>query len=253
MRLEASAPEDAEFYVVIRGSTLTHVTTAKRGPDGLTLRFTAPGTLTPDSICILALPLILPLFSILIFLGGGGASPAGHVLGEVAAVTSYCYAEERVQACRGEASLEYRGDVAQEVAECSSAAREQLCPGSSQEALKRFSTWKAGGEHAAGEVDVQPGSSAEAEKITDAVATLDFPQQWKNTDGLPREEGNETGSESVAHELRLCKVSFAKGRFCSRLSLLLMLSEKLILLNSQDHTFNSRIVPFKTKLVFEKM
>lgn len=67
VRLEASAPEDAEFYVVIRGSTLTHVTTAKRGPDGLTLRFTAPGTLTPDSLRILSFPLVLPLFSISIF------------------------------------------------------------------------------------------------------------------------------------------------------------------------------------------
>lgn len=147
-----------------------------------------------------------------------GPPPAGHVLGEVAAVTSYCYTEERVRACGGEASLEYRGDVAQEVAECSSAAREQLCPRSSREAIERFSTWKAGGEqHGAGGVDVQPGSSAEAglralgEKITDAVANLDYPEQWKNTDGLPREEGNETGSESVAHELRLCKDSFAKG------------------------------------------
>lgn len=54
VRLEASVPEDAEFYVAVRGSTLTHVTTAKRGVDGLTLRFTAPGTLTPGSIPILS-------------------------------------------------------------------------------------------------------------------------------------------------------------------------------------------------------
>lgn len=69
--LEASAPEDAEFYVVIRGSTLTHITTAKRGVDGLTLRFTAPGTLTPGSICILSFPLSVALFAILSF-------PASH-------------------------------------------------------------------------------------------------------------------------------------------------------------------------------
>lgn len=67
MRLEASVPEDAEFYVVIRGSALTHVTTAERGLDGLTLRFTAPGMLTPDSIRILSFPLIVPLLSISIF------------------------------------------------------------------------------------------------------------------------------------------------------------------------------------------
>lgn len=102
-----------------------------------------------------------------------------------------------MQPCRGEASLEFCRDVAQEVAECSRAGREQLCPQSSQEALKRFTTSTAGGEHGAGGVDVQPGSSAEAglrvldEKITYAVANLDYPQQWKDTDSRPREEGNE--------------------------------------------------------------
>lgn len=43
VRLQASAPEDAEFYVVIQGSTHAHVTTAKRGDDGLTLCFVVPG------------------------------------------------------------------------------------------------------------------------------------------------------------------------------------------------------------------
>lgn len=62
------------------------------------------------------------------------------------------------------------------------------------------------------EVDERPGSRAEAglrhleEKITYAVANLDYPRQWKNTDSRPTEEGNETGSE-----LRSCKVSFARG------------------------------------------
>lgn len=103
-----------------------------------------------------------------------------------------------------------------------SAAREQLGPQSYREALKRFSTLTAGealgtGRFGCSEVDAQPDSSAEAElrhldeKITYAVANLDYPRQWKNTDSRPREEGNETGSESVAHELRSCKVSFARG------------------------------------------
>ncbi len=43
VRLQASAPEDAEFYVAVQGSKLTHVTAAKRGDDGLTLYFTVPG------------------------------------------------------------------------------------------------------------------------------------------------------------------------------------------------------------------
>lgn len=41
--LQASTPEDAEFYVVVQGSRLSHVTTAKRRDDGLTLCFTVPG------------------------------------------------------------------------------------------------------------------------------------------------------------------------------------------------------------------
>lgn len=43
--VHADAPEDAEFYVVVQGSRLTHITTAKREDDGLTLCFTVPGML----------------------------------------------------------------------------------------------------------------------------------------------------------------------------------------------------------------
>ncbi|TMS08072.1 Rho guanine nucleotide exchange factor 28 [Larimichthys crocea] len=94
VRLQANAPEDAEFYVVVQGSRLTHVTAAKRGDDGLTLCFTVPG----------------------------------HAIVEVVSVTSYFYAEDQVKPCEGEASLEYLRDVAQEVAEYLSANRDQLSP-----------------------------------------------------------------------------------------------------------------------------
>lgn len=46
VRLQGNAPEDAEFYVVVQGSTLTHVTAAKRGDDALSLCFIVPGMLT---------------------------------------------------------------------------------------------------------------------------------------------------------------------------------------------------------------
>ncbi|KAF1377765.1 hypothetical protein PFLUV_G00204140 [Perca fluviatilis] len=105
VRLQANAPEDAEFYVVLQGSSLTHVTAAKRGDDGLTLCFTVPG----------------------------------HSLVEVVSVTSYFYAEDQVKPCEGEASLEYLRDVAQEAAEYLSANRDQLGPQSYLEVLKRFS------------------------------------------------------------------------------------------------------------------
>eukprot|EP00066_Takifugu_rubripes_P013711 XP_011602977.1 PREDICTED: rho guanine nucleotide exchange factor 28-like isoform X2 [Takifugu rubripes] len=179
--LETVAPEAAEFYVVVRGSTLTHITTAKRDTDGLSLRFTVPG----------------------------------HALSEVAAVTSYYYSQEQVQLCQGETSLEYRRDVAQEVAECLSAAREQLGPRSYWEALKRFSTSTAGealgtGRFGCSEVDAQLGSSAEAElrhldeKITYAVANLDYPRQWKNTDSRPREEAADLQAKESLLHLAVC-------------------------------------------------
>lgn len=41
--LQAGVPEDAEFYVAVQGSELTHVAAAKRGADGLSLCFTVPG------------------------------------------------------------------------------------------------------------------------------------------------------------------------------------------------------------------
>lgn len=36
-------PDEAEFYVVVQGSRLTHVTAAKKGGDGQTLSFVVPG------------------------------------------------------------------------------------------------------------------------------------------------------------------------------------------------------------------
>lgn len=43
VKLQAIAPEDTEFYVVLQGSRLTHTTAAKRGDDGMNLCFTVPG------------------------------------------------------------------------------------------------------------------------------------------------------------------------------------------------------------------
>lgn len=63
VRLQANAPEDAEFYVVVQGSRLTHITTAKRGDDGLTLCFTVPGMSTSNntliSLCHCPVPILI--------------------------------------------------------------------------------------------------------------------------------------------------------------------------------------------------
>lgn len=143
-------------------------------------------------------------------------SPTGHDLVEIASVTSYFHAEDQVKLYVGEASLEYLRDVAQEAAEYLSANRDQLGPQSYLEVLKRFSTLAQAADEellAVGidckEEDVQLRESLgdEAgclrqldEKITQAIANMDYPQQWKNTDSQPR-EGNDIGSRSVSDEL----------------------------------------------------
>ncbi|XP_059214037.1 rho guanine nucleotide exchange factor 28 [Centropristis striata] len=180
MRLQAGVPEDAEFYVVVQGSKLTHVTAAKRGDDGLTLCFTVPG----------------------------------HDLVEVVSVAAYCYAEDQVRPCKGEASLEYLRDVAQEAAEYLSANRDQLAPQSYLQVLKRFSTWAQAADEelpAAAldctEKDLQlrqslgdgAGLRQLDEKITQAMANMDYPQQWKNTDGQPREAAELQPKETLLH------------------------------------------------------
>ncbi|XP_019124676.1 rho guanine nucleotide exchange factor 28 isoform X2 [Larimichthys crocea] len=173
VRLQANAPEDAEFYVVVQGSRLTHVTAAKRGDDGLTLCFTVPG----------------------------------HAIVEAVSVTSYFYTEDQVKPCEGEASLEYLRDVAQEVAEYLSANRDQLSPQSYLEVLERFSTWAEAADEDCNEEDVRlrQSSGDEAglrqldEKIAQAMANMDYPQQWKNTEGQPREASDLQPKETLLH------------------------------------------------------
>lgn len=139
-------------------------------------------------------------------------SPVGHDLAEVVSVTPYFYAEDQVQPCEGATSFQYLKDVAQEAAEYLSAHRDQLSPQSCQEVLKRFPIVTQGGDEglSAGQSNhdeqdmCQAQSSAEAglrqldEKITQAMANMDYPQQWRNTDSQTR-EGNKTGNESVSH------------------------------------------------------
>ncbi len=42
------------------------------------------------------------------------------------------------------------------------------------------------------------------ERILQAMANMDFPQQWTNIDSQPK-EGNETGNESAPHKMWSCK------------------------------------------------
>ncbi|KAF7659596.1 hypothetical protein LDENG_00295630 [Lucifuga dentata] len=163
----AIAVEDAEFYVVLQGSRLTHVTVAKRRENGATLCFTVPG----------------------------------HDLAEAVSITSFFHAEDQVKPCGGESSLEYISDVAQDVAEYLNANRDQLGPKSYLEVLKRFSTrvraadddgdeddelatvWADGDEEEEQLRLSEAGLRWWDEKITQAFANVDLPQQWdQNTE-----------------------------------------------------------------------
>ncbi|XP_034048284.1 rho guanine nucleotide exchange factor 28 isoform X2 [Thalassophryne amazonica] len=172
-------PEDAEFYVVVQGSRLTHVTTANRGSDGRTLCFTVPG----------------------------------HDRAEVVAVTSYFHTEDQIVSCGIEESLEYIRDVAQEAAEYLSVNSDQFGPKSYLEVLKRFSTCiqetddELSGGHFDGDEDEQLRLKARDktglrhldEKITQAVANMDYPQQWKTTDNQSREAADHQPKETLLH------------------------------------------------------
>ncbi|KAM4634066.1 rho guanine nucleotide exchange factor 28 [Polymixia lowei] len=178
--------EDTEFYVVVEGSRLTHVTVAKRRSDGLSLCFTVPG----------------------------------HDLPEVVSVTSYLHAEDRVKPCGVGASLEYVSDVAQEVADYLSVNRYQLSPQSYLEVLKRLSTWVGGwdkssdhdtklcpGHSVCDDEDIMIRSSPDDEaglreldeKITHAMANMDYPEQWENRKTQPNEVAELHPRETLLH------------------------------------------------------
>ncbi|XP_023121248.2 rho guanine nucleotide exchange factor 28 isoform X2 [Amphiprion ocellaris] len=191
-RLQTRAPENAEFYVVVQGSRLTHVTTAKRVDDGLTLCFTVPG----------------------------------HDLVEIVSVTCCVYIQDQVEPREGEASLEYLSDVAQEAAEYLNANRAQLDPQSYLEVLKRFPVLMqtANEELCAGQLghneqEVQLGRSSGNdvdlrlmdETITQALANMDYPHQWKTPDSQPREAPELHPKETLLHlAVRLGLVHLAR-------------------------------------------
>ncbi|XP_076019628.1 rho guanine nucleotide exchange factor 28 isoform X3 [Genypterus blacodes] len=155
----AGAPGDAEYYVVLQGSQLTHVTLAKRPDDGAALSFMVPG----------------------------------HDRAEVVLVTSYYHTgAQEVKPCGGQSSLEYVRDVAQDVAEYLDANRDRLGPQSHLEVLKRFSTWTVASEDREDVGDLEDaeeetGLSRLDEKITQAFANVDLPQKWIPADTQPTE------------------------------------------------------------------
>ncbi|XP_038821627.1 rho guanine nucleotide exchange factor 28-like [Salvelinus namaycush] len=173
-------PEQTEFYVVLEGSRLAHVTVGKRTEDGKSLCFTVPG----------------------------------HDLQETVSVTVYCHTEGRAKPCGGGASLDYVCDLPQEVAEYLLANSDCLSPQSHLEVLRRVSAApgegntegdrSAGsGEHDLGKTDQEDGYGGGRprpdpevecrlremdEKITQAVANLDYPLEWSGKASQPREE-----------------------------------------------------------------
>uniref|UniRef100_A0A8C7JLI7 Rho guanine nucleotide exchange factor 28 n=1 Tax=Oncorhynchus kisutch TaxID=8019 RepID=A0A8C7JLI7_ONCKI len=178
--LQVLEPEQTEFYVVLEGSRLVHVTVGKRTEDGKSLCFTVPG----------------------------------HDLQETVSVTAYCHTEGRAKPCGGGASLDYVSDLPQEVAEYLLANSGCLSPQSHLEVLRRVSAApgegnkegdrSAGsGENYLGKTDQEDGYGGGRprpdpevecrlremdERITQAMANLDYPLEWSGKASQPREE-----------------------------------------------------------------
>ncbi|XP_046900393.1 rho guanine nucleotide exchange factor 28 isoform X2 [Hypomesus transpacificus] len=168
------AEEQAEFYVVLEGSRLTHVTVAKRTEDGASLSFTVPG----------------------------------HDLPEAVSVSSYCHTRGLAKPCEGRASLKYIQDTVQEVVEYLVTNGDHLDHQSYLEVLRIISqeggakngTGGPGGEPCPGQGyqedrPVVDGCSPEDEvtlrkmdeRITLAMANMDHPPLWSSMGSQPRE------------------------------------------------------------------
>ncbi|MED6290504.1 hypothetical protein CHARACLAT_013658, partial [Characodon lateralis] len=176
--LQDTAPEDCQFYIVAQGSRLTHVTTAKRGSGERTFCFTVPG----------------------------------HDRVEVVSVTAYISTNDGIYPYGSKASLEYFRDDAQDAAEYLSGNWGQFGHQRCQEVLRRFPVLAqaadeefCGGLLACRERETQlRGSSGDGlrhldQKITLALANMDYPQQWKNSDWEPGEGAEHHPKETLLH------------------------------------------------------
>lgn len=59
VRLQTRVSDHADFYIVVQGSRLAHVITAKRANDGLSLCFTIPGMSTTLALTLSSLPALI--------------------------------------------------------------------------------------------------------------------------------------------------------------------------------------------------
>ncbi|CAB1332339.1 unnamed protein product, partial [Coregonus sp. 'balchen'] len=192
-------PEQTEFYVVLEGSRLAHVTVGKRTEDGKSLCFTAPG----------------------------------HDLQETVSVTAYCHTEGRSKPCGGRASLKYVCDSPQEVAEYLLANSDCLSPQSHLEVLRRVSgapgegnrdgdrSSGPGEEHYLEKTDQEEGCGFGRprpdpevvcrlremdERITQAMANLDYPPEWSGKASQPREAEGSEGTDPRSPPVGVCCV-----------------------------------------------
>uniref|UniRef100_A0A3P9KPV9 Rho guanine nucleotide exchange factor (GEF) 28a n=1 Tax=Oryzias latipes TaxID=8090 RepID=A0A3P9KPV9_ORYLA len=169
--LQARAPVDAEYYVVTKGSRLTHVTPATACEDGRTLRFTVPG----------------------------------HDLVEAVSVTPYICTKDQVNPCQGQTTLQYVRDFAQETAEYLSANIKQLDLQNYSDILKRFPALGLAVDEKVcdGLSDCRRSSGSEAdvtqldEEITQALANMDYPWQWEGKDSQPGQDSEHRSRKSL--------------------------------------------------------
>ncbi|KAK7896077.1 hypothetical protein WMY93_021402 [Mugilogobius chulae] len=145
LHFDASYSEDEEFYLVIQGSRLTHVTKAKLRDDGRTLSFVVPGHDCAEAVC----------------------------------VTLYNFCEGKAEPCEYEFSLQYVKDLAQDIAEYLNSSSNKLGSHSYLHIQRIFSKWTQRDEEFA---NIKEDLRLLDEKITCAMANLVYPVEWTEVD-----------------------------------------------------------------------
>uniref|UniRef100_A0A3Q2DL33 Rho guanine nucleotide exchange factor (GEF) 28a n=1 Tax=Cyprinodon variegatus TaxID=28743 RepID=A0A3Q2DL33_CYPVA len=155
-----------------------------------------------------------------------GFSSTGHDLVEVVSVTAYISTNDGFYPYACKSFLEYSKDVAQDAAEYLSGKWDRFGPHRYQEVLRRFPVLaQTADEEDCGRLlqcregeTLLGGSSADDtdlrhldENITLALANMDYPQQWKNTDTEPGEGAEDHLKETLLHlAVRLHLVHLAR-------------------------------------------
>ncbi|XP_030643364.1 rho guanine nucleotide exchange factor 28 [Chanos chanos] len=141
-------PEGPEYYVILEGSSLSHITSAQRSPDGLFLRFIVPGHNRPESVTV----------EVYLYDDGDEIVPLSQL---------------------AKLSLEYQRDQAQEAAETLISDPHYLLTGSYREALRELCQ---GDKPLAGQLHQLDGGKVETSRLNETSHLIRWSQRPANSE-----------------------------------------------------------------------